>query len=238
MCLCRSVHVRVATLESLAMAVFSCLAFFAVAVALVPEGKLESEAHNDALENSLRANNLRQTGASSVRVNFPAPGSAQGVEMGVGRLSLSRLFSLVETERMTEREIGSPCPTIDQRNALTALLLTIVFPPSAHFYYGYTVLGIVQLIFTLLMYFPLFLACGWWFKPVQQVPRQPMCYENDGDHASTMRKRIKSRVTVLMVAVGTALFLAAVLTAWQIAMLIRIATNDLQPANGCPPKAL
>jgi hypothetical protein len=209
----------------------------------------ENTVDSDSMENGLRVNVVDQReasppqmaaaeareGSSSLAASEARHASATH-EVGPARLSLNRLFALVESERISQR--GSPCPAVDQRSALTALLLAIVFPPSAHFYYGYTVLGVVQLVLTLLMYFPLFLACGWWWKPVQHVPRRPMCFDTEEDEAGAVRKRIQRRVTVLIVVVCFAVALAAVLTAWQLAMLVRIATHDLQPANGCPARQL
>jgi uncharacterized membrane protein YqaE (UPF0057 family) len=210
----------------------------ALSAALLPDDAPQDGIVENGMENGLRVNIVDERNrVSSVQyVDQRTFADATRHDSGSFRVSLNRLFALVESERMTAR--NSPCPAVDQRSALTALLLSIVFPPTAHFYYGFTVLGVVQLLLTLLVYLPLFLACGWWCKPVQRVPRTPMCFENEADEASITRKRIQGRVTALIVAVCVAVVLAAVLLAWQVSMLVRIATNDLQPANGCPPRPL
>ena len=152
--------------------------------------------------------------------------------------AFQHLFRVVEYERVTSRSVDAPCVLADQRKTLTALLLAIVFPSAAHFYYSYVVLGVVQLILSMLMYFPLFLACGWWWRPVQPVHRKPFSYGADEDALNDTLQKIRSRTTALVVAVAIALVLAVVLTAWQVAMIVRLSTGDMQPANGCPSKPL
>lgn len=152
--------------------------------------------------------------------------------------AFQHLFRVVEYERVTSRSADAPCVFADQRKTLTALLLAIVFPSAAHFYYSYVVLGVVQLILSMLMYFPLFLACGWWWRPVQPVHRKPFSYGADEDALNDTLQKIRSRTTALVVAVAIALVLAVVLTAWQVAMIVRLSTGDMQPANGCPSKPL
>ena len=159
-------------------------------------------------------------------------------EGGSAHSIFQRLFRAVEYERISSRSPDSPCVPVDQRKTLTALLLSIVFPPSAHFYYGYVVIGIVQLFLSLLMYFPLFLACGWWWRPVQPVYRKPFSYGGDEDAFNDTLQQIRSRTTALVVAVCIAIVLAIVLTAWQVSMIVRLSTGDMQPANGCPSKPL
>lgn len=157
-----------------------------------------------------------------------APGSVLG-----SASVLSRLFSLVESERVRTRG-GAPCPASDQRRALTCLLLAILVPPAAYLYYGYVVVGAVQIVLYLLCLTPLCFACGWFCRPVTPKYRRagadPSLYESLSPAAEGIGSRTRALV-ILLVCAGL-LFVALIM--WQVALVVRVATNDFPPANGCP----
>ena len=146
--------------------------------------------------------------------------------------ALARLFSFVEAERVRTRG-GAPCPSGDQRRALTCLLLAILVPPAAYLYYGYVVVGAVQIVLYLLCLTPLCFACGWFCRPVtpkyRRAGAEPSLYESFSPAAEGIGSRTRALV-VLLVCAGL-LFLALIM--WQVALVVRVATNDFPPANGC-----
>lgn len=162
----------------------------------------------------------------------------QSSDANIVSASIRRLFRAIEYERVPVREASAPCLRVDQRSAVTALLLTIIFPSSAHFYYGYVVLGVIQLCLSVLVYLPLCLACGWWWRPVQPVMPRPYAFGGDEDSLNDTAQKVRSRATVLVVMVIVALVVMVVLTLWQLAMIVRLATGDMLPANSCPSSPL
>lgn len=152
--------------------------------------------------------------------------------------SFRRIFRAIEYERAASRGADAPCLRVDQRSAVTALLLTIIFPSAAHFYYGYVVLGVLQLCLSVVVYLPLCLACGWWWRPVQPVLSRPYAFGGEEDALNDTVQKVRSRTAALVVMVVVALVVALVLTLWQLAMIVRLATGDMLPANGCPSSPL
>lgn len=150
-----------------------------------------------------------------------AAGAAAGADVGAGAGVL--VFSGDE-----------PCTARDQRHAVTALLLAILLPPAAYLYYSYIVLGCVQIALYVLCLTPLCFACGWFWRPAPKRALQRSLadsFQPAIDHVAS-----QSRWLILLLALAALLF--AVLLAWQITLVVRVATNDFLPANGCPPKPI
>lgn len=147
-----------------------------------------------------------------------ASGAAAGADVGGGAGVL--VFSGDE-----------PCTARDQRKAVTALLLAILLPPAAYLYYGYIVLGCVQIALYILCLTPLCFACGWFWRPAPKRALQRSLadsFQPAIDHVAS-----QSRWLILLLALAALIF--AVLLAWQITLVVRVATSDFLPANGCPP---
>lgn len=157
---------------------------------------------------------------------------------------LNRMFALVESERTgiaARRQAAvvrsglasaadAACLVIDQRHALTALLLAILVPPAAHFYYGYVILGTIQLSLYALCLTPLCFACGWFFRPTPPRVAQKSVYDSFQPTIEHISERSRWLVALMFAAVVT----FVVLFAWQVALVVRVATGDFVPANGCP----
>jgi len=169
----------------------------------------------------------RRSAGGGARVGGGAP--ARGPSL------LSRLFAYVEVERVAARDPSAGgCPAADQRRALTCLLLAILVPPAAYLYYGYVAVGAVSILLYLLCLTPLCFACGWFCRPVLPKYRagaEPSVFES---FSPAVAEEIGSRTRVLFVLILCAGILFVALIMWQVALVVRVATNDFPPANGCP----
>ena len=108
-------------------------------------------------------------------------------------------------------------------------------PPAAYLYYGYVVVGSVTIVLYLLCLTPLCFACGWFCRPVAPKFRagaEPSVFESFAPSAAVEGIGSRTRVLLALLVAAGVLFLA--LIAWQVALVVRIATNDFAPANGCP----
>lgn len=143
--------------------------------------------------------------------------------------TLHKVFTYVEGEHVSKRT--EPCPTSDRKSALTALLLATVFPPAVHFYYGYAILGSVQLVLYLLLLAPVVFSCGWYWNPMPKGLTQFPFHDTLGDTLEHINRQHRHLAGILC----AACVLLMGLVAWQVALVVRVATNDFQPANGCPP---
>lgn len=160
------------------------------------------------------------TAAAVVAPEPPAVGASMRI--------LHRAFAWTEGERVAARR--EPCAAADAKRALTALILAVVFPPAAHYYYGYVVLGSVQLVAYLALLAPLLFACGWYWNP---MPKGLRSFPFENTLGETMAHIDRQRRWLTGILCG-AVFLFMGLLAWQVALVVRIATGDFAPASGCP----
>jgi len=171
----------------------------------------------------------RQQGGATA-VDHSVRGAAKALS------TLNRLFSYIEVEGGHSHRLASeePCPPSDQRKALTALLLSILVPPAAHIYYGYVVLGTIQIVLYALCLTPLCFACGWFWRPTPKKAVNKSVYDSFQPTIEHITEQ--SRWLIILLGIAGVTFLA--LLAWQVTLVIRIATSDFVPANGCPASNL
>jgi hypothetical protein len=171
----------------------------------------------------------RQQGGATA-VDHSVRGAAKALS------TLNRLFSYIEVEGGHSHRLASeePCAPSDQRKALTALLLSILVPPAAHIYYGYVVLGTIQIVLYALCLTPLCFACGWFWRPTPKKAVSKSVYDSFQPTIEHITEQ--SRWLIILLGIAGAIFLA--LLAWQVTLVIRIVTSDFVPANGCPASNL
>jgi len=177
------------------------------------------------------ARDLAPAAAAAAPAPAPADTAAVAPEppaVGASMRMLHRAFAWTEGERVAGRR--EPCAAADAKRALTALILAVVFPPAAHYYYGYVVLGSVQLVAYLALLAPLLFACGWYWNP---MPKGLRSFPFENTLGETMAHIDRQRRWLTGILCG-AVFLFMGLLAWQVALVVRIATGDFAPASGCP----
>jgi hypothetical protein len=152
----------------------------------------------------------------------PVAKAASGIRL------LHQVFSVIEMEHQEHRT--EVCAVASRKKALTALILGVVFPPAAHFYYDYVGLGCVQLVLYLLMLSPFCFACGWYCNPMPKGLRQFPYESTLGETMKHIDEQQRWLITLLCISGA----LLAALLGWQVALVVRIATNDFSPADGCP----